>query len=80
MDPKPSSTEVNCCANPPTEEPPELCSGGSPFRASLTKVSALPPPTWTVLPLSAAQQNLMCFANEGSSISYPAEALFSSEA
>ena len=47
----PSSTEVNCCANPPTE------------------VSALPPRTLTVLP---RLQNLMCFANEGSSISYPA--------
>ena len=47
----PSSTEVNCCANPPTE------------------VSGLPSRTLTVLP---RVQNLMCFANEGSSISYPA--------
>ena len=37
-----------------------------------TEVSRLPPDTLPVLPLSAAQQNLMCFANKGSSISYPA--------
>ena len=55
--------------NPPAVETKLEVPSSTEVKTPPTEVSVLPPRTLTVLP---RVQNLMCFANEGSSISYPA--------